>query len=241
MLSWAMRPSATMACRFGQRCDAPAKRNPAGRDFVRGRLVLGRHAAHGVGDHAVDERQAVVGSRRVRAAGEAELEQRPVEQFAGKIAGEGAAVRLAPLSPGARPTISSARRCFAERGHRAVVPGRLASDCASRKATSRGQSAHERCGSAPRLETAELLSRTVLHRRVASDLFGRSSLSWNQARAAGRGSAAAERGSRGHGRAAVPDRGRSAARDRPDRRTGRPAGAARRQPSAAVSAASRRR
>src|SRR5258707_987769 len=60
----------------------------AGRDLRRLRLVLGRHAAHRVGDAAVEEGEPVIGALAIGTAGEAEVPQRVVEQFAGVIARE---------------------------------------------------------------------------------------------------------------------------------------------------------
>ena len=52
------------------------------------RLVLRRHAAHRIGDRRADQLQPVVGPRLETARGEAEADQRAVEQVAGIVAGE---------------------------------------------------------------------------------------------------------------------------------------------------------
>ena len=51
-------------------------------------LVFWRHAAHRVGDHAVDELETVVDARLIAATGEAELQKRGIEKLAGVIAGK---------------------------------------------------------------------------------------------------------------------------------------------------------
>ena len=53
------------------------------RDLRADRLVLGRHAAHRIGDRRADQRQPVVGPRLIVALGEAERDQRAIEQVAG--------------------------------------------------------------------------------------------------------------------------------------------------------------
>ena len=87
--SCAMRPSATIARSRGIVADGRDQEWPAGVDFRRQRLVLRRHAAHGIADPAIDQRQPVVGPRLVDAVGKAVFEQRRVEQVAGVVAGEG--------------------------------------------------------------------------------------------------------------------------------------------------------
>ena len=59
--------------------------------FGGGRLVLRRHAAHGIGDHTVDKLKAVIGALAILACGEAAGEQGFVEKIAGEIPGEGPA------------------------------------------------------------------------------------------------------------------------------------------------------
>ena len=54
-----------------------------------GRLVLGRHAAHCVGDPAAGKGHAVVCRLAIAALRQAELQQRRVEQVAGVVPGEG--------------------------------------------------------------------------------------------------------------------------------------------------------
>src|SRR5487761_1555884 len=68
--------------------DGRGKKGAAIGDLSRCRFVFRRHAAHRVGDAAIDQREAVVRPRAIVAFGQAELVQRPVEEFAGIVAGE---------------------------------------------------------------------------------------------------------------------------------------------------------
>ena len=83
-----MRPSATTAASWLISAMRVRQEIAAGVDLVRRRLVLGRHAAHRIGDAAIDQFEAVIGARGISAAGEAEIDQRRVEQVAGIVAGE---------------------------------------------------------------------------------------------------------------------------------------------------------
>ena len=58
VVSWAMRPSATMARSFGISAMVGVEKIAAGVDLRRRRLVFRRHAAHGVGDAGIDQFQA---------------------------------------------------------------------------------------------------------------------------------------------------------------------------------------
>jgi hypothetical protein len=73
-----------------------AEKITAGRDFLRCRLVLGRHAAHRVSDPAIEEREAVVRPRFIGSLREAEILQRGVEKIAGIIPREGPAGAIGP-------------------------------------------------------------------------------------------------------------------------------------------------
>ena len=86
------------------------------------RLVLGRQAAHGIGDAAIDQMQPVVGVGAVDALGEAELQQGRVQQVAGIVAGEGPAGAVGALHSGRQPDDQHARVEIAERAHRGVLP-----------------------------------------------------------------------------------------------------------------------
>ena len=54
------------------RGDGGGEERPAGGDLERQRLVLRRDAADRIADRGIDQREAVVGARRVTAGGEAE-------------------------------------------------------------------------------------------------------------------------------------------------------------------------
>ena len=81
---------------------------------------------HGIGDPAVDQLQAVVGTRLIGALGKAVFEQRGVEQVAGIVAGEGTAGAVGALHPRRETDDQQARLDVAERRNRSVVPQRLA-------------------------------------------------------------------------------------------------------------------
>ena len=125
-VSCAMRPRATIARRFGIVARVAAEKLPAGVDLDRQRLVLRRHAMHRIGDPAVDQLQAVVGTRLIFALGEAVFEQRGVEQVAGIIAGEGTAGAVGALHPRRKADDQQARLDVAERRNRRIVPQWLA-------------------------------------------------------------------------------------------------------------------
>src|SRR5262245_40689668 len=93
--------------------------------FRRRRLVLGRHAAHRIGDPTVYEFQSIVGMRPVIAAGKTELEQRLVEQDAGVIAGERAAGTICTLQPGRKTDDQYACIDRSKGGHWRIKPGWL--------------------------------------------------------------------------------------------------------------------
>src|SRR5579862_4139446 len=73
------------------RGDLGDKELAARRDLLGQRFVLGRHAARGVADAAILEREAVIGAGVVTTLAEPELQERRIEQIAGEIAGEGPA------------------------------------------------------------------------------------------------------------------------------------------------------
>src|SRR5262245_43420407 len=66
---------------IGQRRDAREKKRAAGRDFLGRRLVLRRHAAHRVGDHAIDELKRLWRALLVMPARQTRLEQSGIEQL----------------------------------------------------------------------------------------------------------------------------------------------------------------
>ena len=72
----------------------------AGSYFFRSRLVFGRHAAHRIGDPAVDQFKSIVGTCAVFTARKAELVKRLVKQDAGIVAGERTAGPIGALQAG---------------------------------------------------------------------------------------------------------------------------------------------
>ena len=102
----ARRPPAPAAARPTRHRDATRQAS----DLLGRRLVVRRRAAHRRRDERVGQRQAIVRPLRRRRAGEAVVVQRAHQEVAGAaaaIAGEHAAVRLAPCAAGARPRIST--------------------------------------------------------------------------------------------------------------------------------------
>ena len=199
------------------RGDAAGEERAAGADLGRRRLVLRRHAAHGVGDHAIGERERVVGRCGVASARKAELEQCGVEQVAGEVAGEGSPGAVgAPETGGqAHDQQACARRARMSRRRRCTRRARPAGSLRGRRrgvgtADNRGGPRPEpppspSCGSsrcerlrgleAKWLRSLVVLVRVVERRRRCRDAAG----------ADGRGTLARARG-------AWRDRGRSALR-----------------------------
>jgi hypothetical protein len=60
----------------------------AGRDFFGFRLVLRRYAAHRIRDDAIDESEAIVGSRFILSLGETERQKSLIKKIARVIAGK---------------------------------------------------------------------------------------------------------------------------------------------------------
>ena len=76
VLSCAIRPSATTARSFFISAIVGSQKIAAGSYFFRSRLVFGRHAAHRIGDPAVDQFKSIVGMCAVFTARKAELAER---------------------------------------------------------------------------------------------------------------------------------------------------------------------
>jgi len=68
--------------------------------FFRRWFVFWRHAAHRVGDPAVDQLKSIVGMRTVVTARKAELDERVVKQHAGMVARERTAGSIGALQAG---------------------------------------------------------------------------------------------------------------------------------------------
>ena len=101
--SCAMRPSARMTREFGS-ASMRAARNCRQRAISLGpRLVRRRHAAHGIGDHAIDKLSASRRAWIVPPARQPDLQQRAVEQLAGIVAEEGPAGAVGALQSGREP------------------------------------------------------------------------------------------------------------------------------------------
>ncbi len=106
----------------GQGGQPRGQEGPAGRLLGRQRAVAGWGAAHRIGDHAVDQDEAVVGPRAIGAAGKAGVDQGLVEKDAGVIAGERPAGPVGSRSPRRQSHHQKARGRIAEGGGGAVEP-----------------------------------------------------------------------------------------------------------------------
>ncbi len=108
---------------IGHRGDLGREIGPAGGDLRRLGLVLRRHAAHGVGDPAVDEAQPVIRARRRSCPRRSRsVMQRRVEQVAGIVAGERPAGAVGAAQARREPDDQQPRRERPEGRHRRVVP-----------------------------------------------------------------------------------------------------------------------
>ena len=113
------------------------------------RLVLRRHAAHGIGDHAIDELKRLGRALGGGPARQTRFEQSGVEQLSGKVAEEGAAGAVCAFSPGASPTMRSRASSDPKDGTAPLNQSGCARRFSSRKATRRGQSGQFLTGSGP--------------------------------------------------------------------------------------------
>ena len=100
VLSWAIRPSATIARSCGKAWMAP-KRKGRQRRFLQGSACSAGERTHRVGDRAIPQREAVVGAPIVDSCGEAEFAQCRIEQIARPVAGKRRPGAVAPRKPGA--------------------------------------------------------------------------------------------------------------------------------------------
>jgi hypothetical protein len=136
--------------RLGRRRQLVRQETVAGLDFTRFRLVLRRHALHGVGDAAVDQLQAVIRRHGLRPAGEAEAMQGGIQQDAGVVAGERPSAAVGAVIAGREADDEQRRLGIAEGLHRPRVIARpLSRRQSSRKSARRGQARHssnEVCG-----------------------------------------------------------------------------------------------
>ena len=105
--------------------DAADQELTAGRNLGRRRLVLGRHAADRIRDHAIDQLERVRRAQVVAPAGKPDLEQRAVEQLAGVVAEKGPPGAVRALQPGSEADDEEPRAVRAKGGNRAVEPIRM--------------------------------------------------------------------------------------------------------------------
>lgn len=105
--------------------DRCREKRAAAPNFLPHRLVLRRNAAHGVGDHASGEKQAIVGRCSVRARGKPEFDQCFIKKIAGKIAGKGPPRAVGAAQAGREANHQQTRVGRAEILNRSVVPFRL--------------------------------------------------------------------------------------------------------------------
>jgi len=110
----------------GQGCDFLAQEGVAGADLYRRGFVFRRHAAHAVGDPAVQKLQAIVGTCLIDAAGKTRGQQGRIEQVAGAVAGEGPPRAVGPAHARRQADHQQAGVHRAEGLDRAVVPVGLA-------------------------------------------------------------------------------------------------------------------
>ena len=95
---------------------------PAGGELDGQGLVLGRQAAHRVADAGIGQRQTVGRVGPVGAGGEAELQERRVEQVAGIVAGEGTPGAVGALHAGRQADDQQPGVEPAERSDGCIVP-----------------------------------------------------------------------------------------------------------------------
>jgi hypothetical protein len=98
------------------------KKSPAAIDFRWQRLVLRRHAAHGIGDQAGSEAQAIAGRSPISASGKAKFEQRLIEKLAREIAGKGTTGAIRASQAGRKANDQETRIIGSERGNGGIVP-----------------------------------------------------------------------------------------------------------------------
>src|SRR5579864_1120956 len=96
------------------------KKMPTSLDLLRKRLVLGRHAAHGVRDRTVVQFETVVCARVVTAPREAMLQQCRVQEHACMVSGEGPSGLVGAMQSGREPDNQQTRIARAE-GRNGIV------------------------------------------------------------------------------------------------------------------------
>src|SRR5262245_16324021 len=108
-----------------QRRDRGLEKRAAVLYFRRGRFVLRRHAADGIGNHAGHKLKAVTARRLIGACGKTELQQRVIEQFARKVPGKRASGAVCSLKTGRKTHNKKAGAACPKGWNRRVVPLRL--------------------------------------------------------------------------------------------------------------------
>ena len=93
--------------------------------FLRGRLVLGRHAANGIGYPAIDQLQAVVSRDRLVSRGESESMQGPVQQQSGVVTCKWAPGTIGAVHPRRQSDDQQSRSGCPEGWHRLRVIARV--------------------------------------------------------------------------------------------------------------------
>ena len=115
-------PKGKQRVKIWQCRDAGNQKSPASTDLVRCRLVLRRHAAYCIGDHAVDKLQIFRRGRVVAAAREPIFEQRAVQELAGIVAEKGPSGAVGAFQTGRQAHDEQPCRVGAERWDRAIEP-----------------------------------------------------------------------------------------------------------------------
>ncbi len=105
-----------------QCCHARCQIIAARVDFVRCRFVLRRHTAHGIGNHAIGQRHAVIYVMRIRAVGKAKFSERLVKQITRRIARERSPRSISPFKAGRKTDNQQLGVFIAKARHGGVEP-----------------------------------------------------------------------------------------------------------------------
>ena len=178
---WAVPPSASTPRRRGIAAISATRKRLQVPISGRRRQVGRRHAAHRVGDAAIDQHQAVVGIRQVATLRQAEMQQGPVQQIAGEIAGERPAGPVGAAHARCQPDDQQSRIEPAETRHRCVEPVGMRGRFACRYSASRGQSGQ----SAAWMPARRLVTPRRANRRTARPASGAAAPIGHAARSAG--------------------------------------------------------
>ena len=91
-------------------------------DLRRQRFVFRWHAAHGIGNRGIDERQTVVGSCPVSPRCETEFYEGSVKKVTGEVAGKGAAGLIGATQTRRKTNDQEARASRAKGRNRSIMP-----------------------------------------------------------------------------------------------------------------------